>query len=592
MLYRSTDNQNITNISTTQKSIRFTQHHYQHGAQFSILLAFPSESLTHITCFLDPPALLALSRTNKYLNKHVEDDNTWHRAFVCCFLGISPEGDLQDAKTLMLRRCEISWKKEFIIRYNLRRYKIEFMQSHLIFNYSLRRWERSHNTTVTHTPHHSAVTSMHLMPEAGLLTSSIQYGIVSRSLPVSGKILRGFLDTSGTGLGIGNPNAEFTPNVSTCALSSDGGTARIIWGFQTGEVALMAANRVMDNSRAAAKLTRCKTDDEHNGSVQHAVWVSGDNLFVTGALDGRVKLWDTRRVKCIWTSEGQDRLVADPCEKVAVLGNFIVSAMKSGEIYLWAGLETASSEDASQSVQPLIFSEIRIPKSVRTVTRNEWEGEQVISALYLADSSRSHVSILTGYANHPYFYRLRVDVDTTLVESTQFGAESFGSITAIEPYFSNGPEESSFVIAGDQLGCVSVYDWNASSPLPKFSSENPPSSRALHKFEAHEDGAVTAIAWNSITLVTGSSRGTVKVWDSLTFTPLRCFSSPAAKPPVGGEWDVTGHIILKRDLLVVSVGSRVMAWKAGPACNRGQSAFRGKHAKKSKKSGPAKGYRE
>ncbi|KZP20603.1 hypothetical protein FIBSPDRAFT_1022528, partial [Athelia psychrophila] len=219
-----------------------TQSH-QHG-HLSILLAIPSESLTHVTCFLDPASLFSLGRTNKYLHEHVVVDSTWHRAFLYQFLGILPEGDVHDAKSLMLRCLESSWRKEFVLRYNLRR-----------------RWERSHNLTITHTPHHSAVSGMFLMPEVGLLTSSVQFGIVSRSLPLTGKILRGFLDAPGNGMGIGNPNAEFTPNVSVCALSSDGGTAKIVWAFRNGEVAVMTAGRAMNNGRAAARLTRCKLED-------------------------------------------------------------------------------------------------------------------------------------------------------------------------------------------------------------------------------------------------------------------------------------------------------------------------------------------
>ena len=81
---------------------------------------------------------------------------------------------------------------------------------------------------------------MHLMPSHGLISSSLQYGVVSRSLPFTGRVLRGYLDAagSGTGLGIGNPNTEFTPNVSACALGADGGTAKVAWGFRNGEVCL------------------------------------------------------------------------------------------------------------------------------------------------------------------------------------------------------------------------------------------------------------------------------------------------------------------------------------------------------------------
>ena len=94
------------------------------------LLGLPAESLTHITAYLDPTALFILSLVNRRLHEHVEDDNTWRRAYVYQFLGISPEGDIRDGgspdgaptKALMLRREESSWKREFVARWNLRRY--------------------------------------------------------------------------------------------------------------------------------------------------------------------------------------------------------------------------------------------------------------------------------------------------------------------------------------------------------------------------------------------------------------------------------------------------------------------------------------
>ena len=111
--------------SSETQSSQSNQHHDQHG-RFSILLALPIESLTHVTCFLDPPSLCALAKINKHLNAHVENDNTWHRAFVYQFLGIAPEVDLYNANMLLLRRGESSWRKEFVVRYSLRRYFLDF----------------------------------------------------------------------------------------------------------------------------------------------------------------------------------------------------------------------------------------------------------------------------------------------------------------------------------------------------------------------------------------------------------------------------------------------------------------------------------
>ena len=86
------------------------------------------------------------------------------------------------------------------------------------------------------------------MPSHALLTFSIQYSIVARFLPLTGKILPGYLDTSRRAhVGIRNPNAEFTPNISARAVSSDGGTvSKIVWGTRAGDVLFMNAPRAMD----------------------------------------------------------------------------------------------------------------------------------------------------------------------------------------------------------------------------------------------------------------------------------------------------------------------------------------------------------
>lgn len=109
----------------SNKLIKSPKKPTQHGIHHSdvlipFLLAIPSETLTHITSFLDPSSLFNLSATNKKLHDHISDDNTWYRAFLCQFLDIGPENDARDEKSLMLRRTESSWKKEFVLRFNLR----------------------------------------------------------------------------------------------------------------------------------------------------------------------------------------------------------------------------------------------------------------------------------------------------------------------------------------------------------------------------------------------------------------------------------------------------------------------------------------
>ncbi|KAJ6498948.1 hypothetical protein C8R45DRAFT_821567 [Mycena sanguinolenta] len=388
---------------------------------------------------------------------------------------------------------------------------------------------------------------MHLMPGHGLISSSLQYGVVSRSLPLTGRILRGFLDAagSGTGLGIGNPNTEFTPNLSACGLGSDGGTAKIVWGFRNGEVAFTAANKAMDaGSRSAAKFSRCDVADVHQGIVLDVLW---DGLYaVTAGSDGRVKIWDPKNTRCLWTSESR---APNECIKVAsaLSKGIVASAMCSGDIIVWSGLWI---DNGQPFANPFI-----IPCPI------QGDNAHHISGLFI-DTCGNSPALLMTYSDSAIFYRFDLDFSTGAFECTEFGDPALGAITSLSPFFTNQPNEHSLIITGTQLGCVGIYDWN--------------NFRSL-KFEAYEDGAsVTALAWNAVTLVTGCARGTTKVWDALTLEHLRTFPTPVPRkralvPGAPAENPAVRQILLgpEKEVLLVAVEDRVMAWRAGPVPKSG-----------------------
>ncbi|OCH90108.1 hypothetical protein OBBRIDRAFT_731438 [Obba rivulosa] len=423
------------------------------------------------------------------------------------------------------------------------------------------------------------------MSSGGLLTSSLKYGVVSRSYPLTGKVLRGYLDAMGTinGLGIGNPNVEFSPHLTAVALSSEGGTAKILWGFRHGEVAVTTASRAMDGSRpAAAKHTRCAVEECHQGMVHDVAWgASADGLvaFVTGGADGQVKLWDAKRMRCLWTSERRDVLIPDSYMKVVVdvPRGVIVGVLKSGEVIVWSGLSPLFFEDQGS---PGSFSgahEVRIsapPAHISSEVPLPGNSHPDIWQLHYTFESNTHLSILAAYRNDPRFYRFAIDLSSGTFERTAFGNDSTGPIRSLQPVFARESGETSFVIAGDQLGCIHVFAWDTT--LPAGSPNVPPAQT----FEAHEDGAVTALAWNPVILVSGSERGTVKVWDSLTFAPLRSFTSPIPRA-AESEGECTTQIVLDRDLLVASVGNRVVALRAGAVGKHGKSHGKAKQTRTS-----------
>ena len=441
-----------------------------------------------------------------------------------------------------------------------------------------RRWEQSRNPTITHIPHHSAVAAMQLMPHTTLLAASLQYGVVSRSYPLSGKVLRGFLDASGTvnGLGIGNPNAEFSPHVSSIALASDGGTAKVLWGFRNGEVAVTTALRAMDHNRtSAARLVRCRLGDCHEGAVESLAWASGGEgsvLFVSGGADGRVKLWEAKNtLSCLWTSDKGASLVPDPCVKVVMdLRQGAISAgLRSGGILVWTGFPGLQGEALdTTTLEP---RELRIPPpaipSPPSGSPPLEHTAQELTELHIVPQGE-RLSLLVAYHPSPFFHRFSWNAATDSFDRTLFGEDDAAPIRALLPVWATRQGEGNFVITGDQLGNISIFPWPASPSLsPSVSASSSVGAvaiSAVRRFAAHE-GAVTALAWNSAVLVSGSARGTVKAWDALTFAHFRTFASPSSRPLAGGEWEPVNQILLERDAVIVSVGSKVLAWKAGPA---------------------------
>ncbi|KAF8313309.1 uncharacterized protein EI90DRAFT_3159748 [Cantharellus anzutake] len=312
----------------------------------------------HVTSTLDPKSFYSLSMANRALFEHVSNDRTWKIAFSVQFLGLEPESEIDDpkGKALLLRRIESSWKKEFIARWAL-----------------LRRLRDSRSPTISHTPHHGIISSMMLLNDrASLLTSSLEHGVVSRSIPFTGKVLKGHLDTHGSLNGIGNPNAEFPPGVSVIGMypspqgvsaPSSQSTPRVVWGFFDGCIACTTAPKVMslDKSARSAKFVRCRVQDMHPGVVSSVAFgeegvilggIINDSLsFVSACRMGVVKLWESKSMTCLWTgsvvelgdtphlaSLGDSQLAIQKVAYDAVAGH-IVAALQCGDVALWSGMD-------------------------------------------------------------------------------------------------------------------------------------------------------------------------------------------------------------------------------------------------------------
>lgn len=396
------------------------------------------------------------------------------------------------------------------------------------------------------------------MSDDALLSASIEYGIVARSLPFKNTVLKGYLNATGLppGLRNGNPNADFSPNVSACALASDGYTAKVLWGKRDGSVSIVSHPHTMSKSQAPTSVNTSEARQEHGDAVLDVTWAATNaDAFVTAGSDGRVKVWSVEPFRCAWTSERHLLgLEVDAILKVVedLANGLVVAASRSGDIIIFSGLDPPSLSNIDVSLQDIQ----KFCISTRTVSISDAESAPIpqpleILALYFRASSHTKLSILACYGDKSHFYRCSVDVVSKQVDVKTFGDTAFGTIRCIQPAFSDDSAEPSFVIAGTQLGFVSIYDWDTTS----LSTDPLPASRHVDLFA---DAHVTSLAMNSSVIIAGSSRGAIKVLDLLTFETLTSFTALMN----GDDCDVR-QIELTGNALMVSVGSEVLAWKAG-----------------------------
>jgi WD40 repeat protein len=407
------------------------------------------------------------------------------------------------------------------------------------------------------------------MSDNALLSASIEYGIVARSLPFKNKVLKGYLNATGVPLRNGNPNADFTPNISSCALTSDGYTAKVLWGKRDGSVSIVSHPDTINESQGPASVTTSEVRQEHEDAVLDGTWAADGDAFVTAGSDGRVKVWTVEPFRCAWTSEKHLLgLEADAILKVLedLPNGLVVAASRSGDIIIFSGFvrfdpPTSTIIDVPlQDVQKLCIS-------TRTFSRPDAESTSIpqpvtISAFYFRASSPTRLSILACYQDQSHFYRSSVDLLSNKVVVETFGSAAFGIIRCIQPAFSHDPAKPSFVVAGTQLGFICIYDWDTTS----LSSDPLPASRHIELFA---DAHVTSLAINSFVMVAGSSRCAITVLDLLTFETLASFTAPMNND----DCDVR-QIELIGDALMASVGGKVWAWRAGHFGSGGKGPLR------------------
>ncbi|KAJ1025877.1 hypothetical protein NDA16_002503 [Ustilago loliicola] len=333
------------------------------------------ELLMRIFAFLDPVSLSRVAAVCRPWASIARDDATWRAAFATYFSLEAAQAhraaSLEASTTPALRRLtNASWRQEFQQRVDL-----------------LRQWRKSRTPTVLSTPRVDIIKKISLSKQHRLLISATDtYGVASRSNPWTGKVIKGYLDAEGTanGAGNGNPNVEFSPNVSALNTSSD--ASNIFWGFRSGEIGMTFMSRQGTNPRGLIRSIRFTPRASHAGPVtaiaipfasdsdgahgpgrsperlRQAIATLGDvaSTFVTAGFDGTVRMWSSLRSWPLWiaststktpvsnaiSSNTQAQNNASAAAPICALAydarNGVVAAgTTSGKIFAWTSIDVA-----------------------------------------------------------------------------------------------------------------------------------------------------------------------------------------------------------------------------------------------------------
>ncbi|KAF6766884.1 WD40 repeat [Kalmanozyma brasiliensis GHG001] len=334
------------------------------------------ELLIRTFAFLDPVSLSRAAAVCRAWALVARDDATWRAAFATYFSLEAAQAhraaSLEVSATPALRRLtNASWRQEFQQRVDL-----------------LRQWRKSRTPTVLSTPRVDIIKKISLSKQHRILLSATDtYGVASRSNPWTGKVIKGYLDAEGTvnGAGNGNPNQEFSPNVTSLNMSSD--ASHIFWGFRSGEVGMTIISRQGANPRGLIRSVRFTPRASHAGPVtaiaipfasdsdgahgpgrsperlRQATAMLGDvaSTFVTAGFDGSVRLWSSERQWPLWiaasstkaplanaiSSGTPDQNNAETAAPLCALAydaksGVIVAGSTTGKVFVWTHIDVAA----------------------------------------------------------------------------------------------------------------------------------------------------------------------------------------------------------------------------------------------------------
>ncbi|KAL9540747.1 hypothetical protein MBANPS3_009514 [Mucor bainieri] len=247
------------------------------------------ELITHIFSRLDPASLATVAKVCTYWRHIVMDDSCWRDAFVSYFGG------------LPFKRLSVeSWKTEYILR------------THLV-----RKWTKGRGNVMTFNPKIGSLEAMQVdFEDTTMLVASTEHGVAAKCNPMTGKVSHRHL--------LYSTNESIRLQLTAVKMDKD----RILWGFGPGFITL---------STRTKSTSRLKVFSEfHQGPVrvlslpQHV-----QDIVLSGAEDGTVKIWDVTTTSCAWTLLPASASARVPTCLEVTVDHRIIIGYDDGSMVVW-----------------------------------------------------------------------------------------------------------------------------------------------------------------------------------------------------------------------------------------------------------------
>ncbi|KAI7823292.1 WD40-repeat-containing domain protein [Gamsiella multidivaricata] len=528
----------------------------------------------------------------------VNADSCWKEAFIK-FFGASVPFKRLDPK---------SWRGEYIKRTRL-----------------LRRWEKGRGSNVLIDPKIGEITKLWIgdarrSDERWFLAGGLAEGVVAKCNPLLGKVQKDAV-----------LRMAHVAHVEVAVMAMD--QHRVVWGLTTGEVSLttLAYGTAGQMFQAFVGF--------HNGPVTCIKLVPNHlGFFLTGGVDGVIKLWDVFRARCVRefttgtsaTQHNRPKIDHICCEP----GSRIVAGTSTGEIYVWeadikaimapppsstsevsapirsgssdnisttmSALPAAASTDPSTSVPSMMPKVVKLPEEPKGVKYLEVEFMADRSGLILTHAADARVMHLYSLHTLEHLATLKSPAHFTPItavhwDSLKHEQPMISLSNSVRPAMSSIPHVRqgmpSLLATGDQSGNICLWYL---ADIMKRQDKN----RNLHPSQARQDALeleptcvlkahdskVSSLFVDKLIIVSGSADGSAKAWNPVNGKLISVLSTGYIR---GHDINDTNSSAVKCLAVnsmqcrgILSIGRLVRSWDFSPDAGLAKEKHRRNMAKK------------